>query len=267
MNQSASVRARTAHRRPGDRVLGSSRSESAPRRISGPVHRPLAAGAGTGSVAVPASRGRRGTTAFDRVRALPDHRLVDGLLRSQAWIWIIGIALGGIVAMQVSLLKLNSGIGRAVESAATLERQNASLELSVARLSSGERLERVASETGMVMPAAGSVEYVRVRPGTDARWAATRMRAPSPGARSLMANGGVAVLPQAAQVAGETAPVGSQATTAATTPPATTSAPETTAPATTPPATTAVPETPAPATTPLATTPPATPAVVSPVQP
>jgi len=247
MNQSASVRARTAHRRPGDRVLGSPPSKGAPRRVSGPVHRPLVAG--TGSVSVPAGRPRRGTTGFDRIRALPDHRLVDGLLRSQAWIWVIGIALGGIVAMQVSLLKLNSGIGRAVESAATLERQNASLELSVARLSSGERLERVAAQRGMVMPAAGSVEYVRARPGTDARWAATRMRSPSPEARSLMANGGVVVVapqPGAEGLQG-VSPVEPQATT----PPATT-VPETTAPA---------------ATTQPPITPPAAPAVVNPVQP
>jgi hypothetical protein len=61
-----------------------------------------------GAVA-PAVAERRTTTAFDRIRALPDHRLVDGLLRSQAWIWVIGIALGGIVFMQVHLLKLNAG--------------------------------------------------------------------------------------------------------------------------------------------------------------
>lgn len=193
MSHSASVRARAAHRAPRERALGSPASR-APRRVSGPVRRPVPAG--SGPTALPTTRARPGTSAFDRIRALPDHRLVDGLLRSQAWIWVIGIALGGIVAMQVSLLKLNAGIGRAVEHSATLERQNAALELSVARLSSGERLERVAAQAGMVMPAAGSVEYVRVRPSIDPRWAAIRMQAPSPEARALMANGGV--LPAAA---------------------------------------------------------------------
>ena len=42
----------------------------------------------------------------------PSTALVDRLLRGRAWIWLIGIMLGGIVAMQVSLLKLNSGISR-----------------------------------------------------------------------------------------------------------------------------------------------------------
>ena len=36
--------------------------------------------------------------------------------------------LGGIVAMQVSLLRLNSGISRAVQTQSTLERQNATLQ-------------------------------------------------------------------------------------------------------------------------------------------
>ena len=56
------------------------------------------------------------------------------------WICFVGVALMGIVAMQVSLLKLNSGISRAVETAATLERQNSGMEANIARLASGERI-------------------------------------------------------------------------------------------------------------------------------
>ena len=85
----------------------------------------------------------------------------------------------GIVAMQVSLLKLNSGIGRAVEATATLERQNSDMEASIARLASGERIRAAADKDGMVTPAAGAVHYLRVRPGGDAARAARRMRAPS----------------------------------------------------------------------------------------
>jgi hypothetical protein len=63
---------------------------------------------------------RSGTTGvFARIRALPEHRVIDRLLRSRAWIWALGALLGGIVAMQVSLLKLNSGISRAVETTTT----------------------------------------------------------------------------------------------------------------------------------------------------
>ncbi len=134
---------------------------------------------------------RRGSTgAFERLRALPDNRWVDRLLRGRAWIWLIGIMLGGIVFMQVSLLKLNSGISRSVETAATLERVNAGLETEVARLSSGERIQRAAAGEDMVAPPAGDVGYLTARPGVDPRLAARRMQSPSDEAKQVMASGG-----------------------------------------------------------------------------
>ena len=90
------------------------------RRISGPTHPPVAR-----PHVVPAPRPVTGV--FERLRGLPDHRIIDRLLRGRAWICFVGLALMGIVAMQVSLLKLNSGIGRAVETTATLERQNSQM--------------------------------------------------------------------------------------------------------------------------------------------
>src|SRR5215213_4384436 len=90
----------------------------APRRVSGPVRRPVPVG--------PPARGRTG--AFERLARIPDHRIVDRLLRSRLCIWVIGIMLGGIVFMQVSLLRMNTGISRAVATQQTFERQNATLE-------------------------------------------------------------------------------------------------------------------------------------------
>ncbi len=151
-----------------------------PRRISGPALKPRA-------VSAP----KPVTGVFERIRALPDHRVIDRLLRGRVWICFVGVALMGIVAMQVSLLKLNSGISRAVETSATLERQNSGMEASIARLASGERIRTGADRRGMVTPAAGEVKYVRVRGGADATRAARRMRAPSDAAKQLMANHGV----------------------------------------------------------------------------
>jgi len=149
----------------------------------------------------------------------------------------------GIVAMQVSLLKLNSGIGRAVETTATLERQNSQMEADIARLASGARIRAAADKRGMVTPAAGEVHFLHVRPGQDAARAARRMRAPSEAARELMANAGVVPGSLAA------APV-----TTTTTAPGEPVAPATAA---------------APAATPVApvVTPAPTPAAVTPVQP
>ena len=203
------------------------------RRVSGPTR--------AGTAPRPQAAPRPGTGVFGRLRALPDHRVIDRLLRGRVWICFVGLALMGIVAMQVSLLKLNSGIGRAVETTGTLERQNSQLEASIARLASGERIRAAADKHGMVTPAAGAVHFLHVRPGQDATRAARRMRPPSEAARQLMANAGV--------VPGSlAAPPVTTTTTTTTTPPA---------------------EAVAPAATPVApvVTPAPTPAAVTPVQP
>jgi cell division protein FtsL len=126
--------------------------------------------------------------------------VLDKLLRSRAWIWLLGISLGGIVFMQVSLLGMNAGIGRAVAQSTELEHQNAALEEQVAELSSGERVRAQAAKLGLLSPSAGDVGFLTARPETDARRAIQRMTAPSDEAREAMANDGrsataVAVVP------------------------------------------------------------------------
>ncbi len=152
------------------------------RRISGPVARPIPA------TAPPIRRGSTGV--FERIRALPETRVVDGLLRGRAWIWLIGILLGGIVAMQVSLLKLNAGISNAVTTASTLERQNADIEAEIAKLSSVERVRDTAVAGDMVTPAPGDVGFLHARGERDASLAARRMAPPSDTAQAIMDNGG-----------------------------------------------------------------------------
>jgi cell division protein FtsL len=169
------------------------RRQSAARRISGPArhpHQPVSRRMVAAPVAAPALP-RRGTTGlFARVRALPEHRVVDRLLRSRLWIWALGLLLGGIVTMQVSLLKLNSGISRAVETTTTLERQNAELEMSIARLSSPDRIDEGARTLGMILPPAGEVGYLTPGP-QDAERAVRRMEPPSEAAAALLANDGI----------------------------------------------------------------------------
>jgi hypothetical protein len=235
--------AATAAERHAARARTTGRGATLPRRISGPIARPRA-------VPVPP---RPVTGVFDRIKALPDHRVIDRLLRGRVWICFIGVALMGIVAMQVSMLKLNSGISRAVETTATLERQNSDMEARIARLASGERIRAAADNGGMVTPAAGEVHYLRVRGGIDGRLAARRMRAPSDDAQALMANHGVVpgslMAPVTPVVPATTAPTVA-ATPAAT--PAVTPAATPVAPAVTPvptPAATVQPTTVTPAAT------------------
>jgi hypothetical protein len=173
-----SATVRHAHRRSVDRTI----TPRTQRRVSGPVvRRPVAVPGG-------ATVGRQ--TAFARVRALPDSRWLDRALRGRLWIWLLGAALLGVVFMQVSLLKLNSGIGRAVEATATLERQNSALEAAIARLSDPDRVQKGAALLGMLSPKPGDVGYLTPRP-VDASRAVETMQPPSPEAAALLANDGV----------------------------------------------------------------------------
>jgi cell division protein FtsL len=169
----------------GARSLRRSPAPRVPRRVSGPARRPRVA---------PAPR-RLPLAA--RVRRLPDARLLDRLIRGRAWIVVVGVLLMGIVVMQVSLLKLNTGIGRAVEATSTLERKNSALRLSVSRLSSGERIQRVAERMGMVMPQPDNVRYLTVRGDRDARSAVMNMRIPNPEAQQVAAVNDQAAAPTA----------------------------------------------------------------------
>ncbi|MGI8731126.1 MAG: hypothetical protein ACR2LK_14280 [Solirubrobacteraceae bacterium] len=108
-------------------------------------------------------------------------RAMDRLVRSRIWIGVIAFALLGMVATQVSLLKLNTGISNAVQTASTLERSNAGLRREVSRLSSPERIRPKAEALGLVMPAPADIEYLRSRDTrAAAKRAAANIQAPDP---------------------------------------------------------------------------------------
>ena len=229
-HQSGTTVRRGAAPRTARRVSGPARGKAAtapraPRRV---------ATAG-GAVALPGPT--LAPRLLDVARGLPDSKWLDRLMRGQGWVVLIGIALIGIVAMQVHLLKLNAGIGRAVEHSATLERQNADLRADVSRLSAPERIQQVAGRIGLVMPAAGDVRYVKSRQGSvDARRAAKVMRAPTPPeaatAGLAAAQGGTVTEPPA----GTATPPAGTAPAATATPTATAQPQQQSAPATTTPA-------------------------------
>lgn len=119
--------------------------------------------------------GTIGSHAFRVGRSLPESRLFDRLLRGRAWIVFVGVLLMGLVAINVSLLKLNSEAGRNAEKVKVLRIQNTQLRARVSRLASAERLERTGRDLGLAMSIAGRVRYLSVRP-TDARKAAKSIR-------------------------------------------------------------------------------------------
>lgn len=169
---------RPAPRRPaGRRAQTRPVSPRIPRRVSGPARgraRPAMARRPDQRPEVVAAARVVATARF--VRALPDRPVVGRLVRGQGWIAVLGFLLIGIVAMQVSLLKLNAGIGRDVERAGNLERRNGELRAEVSRLSSGERIQARAAALGMVMPRPGAVAYVVAKPRSRGSAAARAVR-------------------------------------------------------------------------------------------
>jgi len=85
------------------------------------------------------------------------------------------VLLAGIVFFNVDLLRMNREIAVTAEQASAVKRENARLRTDLARLGSSERIQRVAAERGLVLPAPGEVRYLRSHPAVDARNAAKRM--------------------------------------------------------------------------------------------
>ena len=99
-----------------------------PRRVSGPA-RP----ARRRPSDQPVVRAPLAARSAAYIRALPDHALLDRIIRGRYWIPLLGVLLVGIVAMQVEVLKLNAGIGRALEQSTSLQNRNEQLRAAVAR--------------------------------------------------------------------------------------------------------------------------------------
>jgi hypothetical protein len=112
------------------------------------------------------------------VRSLPDHALLDRIIRGRAWIPLLGVMLAGIVAMQVEVLKLSSSMGRSIERSTSLQSRNEILRASVAGLADDQRIERIAAGMGMLMPAAAGVDFLAARPTADVRGAIAGIHQP-----------------------------------------------------------------------------------------
>jgi cell division protein FtsL len=159
-------------------TLRRSASPRAPRRVSGPTRPPRAALAGAGAGAA-VTRAPLSLRLGRRAMRVGDARVLDRLVRGRAWIAIVAVALIGIVFMQVSMLKLNAGVSRAVTAADTLERQNSTLRADISQLDSGERVQDAAAKLGMVAREAGDVHYLDAARANAAR-AAASIKPPNP---------------------------------------------------------------------------------------
>lgn len=178
MSATATSAKRVAQDR-GRRVRRRTAPVRPPRRVSGPV-----GGRGRVGAARAAAMPRESVALSERalavVRGLPDHSLIDRLVRGRAWIPVLGVLLAGIVAMQVEILKLGSSMGRSVERAAVLQTQNESLQANVAGLADDQRIERLAAGMGMTMPRPESLVFLQARPGAGLGKAVANIHTPDP---------------------------------------------------------------------------------------
>ena len=170
--------------------------EPAPRRAPKPVPAPT-----------PAKSAKPATGILQRLGAfvvsLPDHALLDRVVRGRAWIPLLGVLLAGIVAAQVEILKLGASMGRSLEQTTTLTSQNELLRDSVASLSDDQRIERLATSMGMVLPPPGAVGYLTANTGGDVSRALGNIHAPdatafmalTPSNGALVTGPGASLLP------------------------------------------------------------------------
>ncbi len=169
--------------------LRSPPAPKAPRRVSGPgggharvrVSGPSRSAAPRTYTRAPARQAGRGTVAaraVSLVRALPEHQLLDRIVRGRAWIPILGILLAGIVAMQVEVLKLGARMGASIERTSYLQSRNELLRASVASLADDRRIESLAAGMGMIMPAPEAINFLSSRPVGYLDRAASSIRLP-----------------------------------------------------------------------------------------
>jgi hypothetical protein len=142
-----------------------------PRRVSGPVRR---------GVKEPPARRRAdherslAVGLLGACARLPRRRSLGG----RPWIALVAFALIGIVTLQLGLLKLNAGIGRALEREAVLQRENAALSIENSELAAGDRVTSQAVRLGMEVIPTGALRFLTARPGTDPSKAATALDKP-----------------------------------------------------------------------------------------
>jgi len=147
-----------------------------PRRLSGPL-RPAPASRAATPRAGAGRAGQQGLVVglLAALESLAQHRLLDRLIRGRVWIGLVAFALIGIVTLQLALLKLNGGIGRALEHEALLQRENATLSIESSELAAGTRVEQGAARLGMAFVPTGSLRFLSASGHGDAGKAAVAL--------------------------------------------------------------------------------------------
>lgn len=127
--------------------------------------RPRAAVAGAGGVVM---------FPVAAVGGIADSSLIERLTRGRSWIVLLGVLLGGIVAINVFGLGLSASSSTTEARIDALQSDNGVLRARNAKLLSTEEIQRKAAELGLAIPAPDAIHYLDSA-GSDAAKAAKRL--------------------------------------------------------------------------------------------
>ena len=147
-----------------------------PRRVSGPDRGPARGRPARGRPSAPTRtllgllaslEGLSPRLALDRLgkRRSPASARADTVGR--VWIGFVAFALIGIVTLQLGLLKLNAGIGRALEHTALLQRENAALSVENSEMAASHHVQEWAARMGMGLAPVSAIRFLNARSGSD----------------------------------------------------------------------------------------------------
>jgi hypothetical protein len=114
--------------------------------------------------------------AAGAVGGIADSGIVIGMTRSRVWIGVLGVLLGGIVALNVVGLSLSASTSGTAAKIDELERANTVAQATIAKRSSSDRIQAMAAGLGLDTPAPRAVSYLKANP-RDAAAAAERIEA------------------------------------------------------------------------------------------
>ncbi|MGB3097775.1 MAG: hypothetical protein WBB30_00645 [Solirubrobacterales bacterium] len=114
--------------------------------------------------------------AAGAVGGMADSGLVIGMTRSRVWIGVLGVLLGGIVALNVIGLSLSASTSGTATKIDELERANTVTQATIAKRSSSDRIQALAAGLGLDTPTPKAVSYLKAK-GGDAAAAAKRLEA------------------------------------------------------------------------------------------
>lgn len=151
------------------------KARPAPRsRATAPDRKPRSAPRSTVGRSRVAAGGSVAMLPVNAVGGIADSGFVVGMTRGRAWIIVLGLLLGGIVALNVVGLSLSASGSSVSTKVDELQQENSVMRARIANRLSNERITEAASTLGLAVPAPDAVHYIGAR-SSDAETAAKRL--------------------------------------------------------------------------------------------